>query len=71
MIGDLVRLPVALTRSALLVPGLVTQASRILEDIAGIVAATEELLSVVNTTVTRVAKTADAAAGAARIGWPR
>jgi uncharacterized protein YoxC len=63
MIGDLVRLPVALTRSALLVPGLVTQASRILEDIAGIVAATQELLSLVNTTVTRVAKTADAAAG--------
>jgi uncharacterized protein YoxC len=63
MIGDLVRLPVTLTRSALLVPGLVTQASRILEDIAGIVAATEELLSLVNTTVTRVAKTADAAAG--------
>ena len=63
MIGDLVRLPVTLTRSALLVPGLVTQASRILEDIAGIVAATQELLSLVNTTVTRVAKTADAAAG--------
>src|SRR4051812_33820173 len=63
MIGDLVRLPVTLTRSALLVPGLVTQASRILEDIAGTVAATEELLSLVNTTVTRVAKTADAAAG--------
>jgi uncharacterized protein YoxC len=63
MIGDLLRLPLALTRSALLVPGLVTQASRILDDIAGIVAATEELLSVVNTTVTRVAKTADAAAG--------
>jgi uncharacterized protein YoxC len=63
MIGDLVRLPVTLTRSALLVPGLVTQASRILEDIAGIVAATQELLSLVNATVTRVAKTADAAAG--------
>ncbi len=62
VIGELVGLPLALTRSALLVPGLVTQASRILEDIAGIVAATEELLSVVSTTLTRVAKTADAAA---------
>jgi len=62
VIGDLLRLPVALTRSALLVPALVTQASRILEDIAGIVAATEELLGVVNTTLTRITKTADAAA---------
>ena len=62
VLGDLLGLPFALTRSALLVPGLVTQASRILEDIAGIVGATEELLAVVNATLTRVAKTADAAA---------
>jgi uncharacterized protein YoxC len=62
LLGDLIRLPGALTRSALLVPGLVTQAARILDDIAAIVAATEELVSVVNTTVARVAKTADAAA---------
>jgi uncharacterized protein YoxC len=62
MLGDLVGLPFALTRSALLVPGLVSAASRILDDIAGIVAATEELLAMVNTTLTRIAKTADAAA---------
>lgn len=62
VLGELAGLPLALTRSALLVPGLVTQASRILDDIAGIVAATEELLAVVNTTLTRIAKTADAAA---------
>ncbi len=62
VLGELAGLPLALTRSALLVPGLVTQASRILDDIAGIVAATEELLAVVNATLTRIAKTADAAA---------
>jgi hypothetical protein len=61
VLGELVGLPFALARSALLVPGLVTQASRVLDDIAGIVAATEELLAVVNTTLTRIAKTADAA----------
>jgi hypothetical protein len=62
VIGELVGLPFALTRSALLVPGLVTQAAKIMEDIAGIVAASEEVLGLVNTTLTRVAKTADAAA---------
>ena len=62
LLGELMGLPIALTRSALLVPGLVTQASKILGDIAGIVAATDELLGVVNTTLTRIAKTADAAA---------
>ena len=62
VLGELAGLPLAMTRSALLVPGLVTQASRILDDIAGIVAATEELLAVVNATLTRIAKTADAAA---------
>ncbi len=62
VIGQLLRLPVALTRSALLVPDLVTRSARLLEDIAGIVAAAEELLAVVNATVTRIAKTADAAA---------
>ncbi len=62
VLGELAGLPLALTRSALLVPGLVTQASRILDDVAGIVAATEELLAVVSTTLTRIAKTADAAA---------
>ena len=62
ILGELVGLPLALTRSALLVPGLVTQASRILDDIAGIVTATEELLALTSSTLTRIAKTADAAA---------
>jgi hypothetical protein len=62
LLGELAGLPFALTRSALLVPGLVMQAARILDDIARIVAATDELLAAVNTTLTRIAKTADAAA---------
>jgi uncharacterized protein YoxC len=62
LIGDLIGLPFALTRSALLVPEMVVRASKIMDDIAGIVAAAEELLGVVNATLTRIAKTADAAA---------
>lgn len=61
-LSDLALLPWQLTRSAMLVPGLVAQAGRILEDIARIVGAVEELLGATRTTLTRIQHTADAAA---------
>ncbi len=59
---ELLALPVQLTRSAMLVPGLVNQAARIMEDIAGVAAAADEVLDVVRGTVMRIQHTADAAA---------
>jgi hypothetical protein len=61
-LGELIALPWRLTRSALLVPGLVNQASRIMEDIVRIVAAAEELLALVSGTLSLVQQTAEAAA---------
>jgi len=61
-LGELLALPVSLTRSAMLVPGIVNQAARIMEDIAAIVGAADEVLEVVRGTVTRIQHTADAAA---------
>lgn len=60
-IAELLALPLQLTRSALLVPAMVTQAARILEDIARIVAAVEELVDLSRGTLTRIQQTADAA----------
>ena len=62
MIGELLGLPgradpLRSARARARVPGVAH-----LEDIAAIVAATEEVLGVVNTTLTHIAKTADAAA---------
>ncbi len=61
-LGELWALPGQLTRSALLVPGMVNRASRVLEDVARIVEAVDELLDVVRGTLTRIEHTADAAA---------
>ncbi len=61
VVGELVSLPFQLTRSAMLVPAMVNQAARLLEDIAHIVEAADELLEVVRHTLTRIQHTAEAA----------
>ena len=61
MLGELVALPVTLTRSAMLVPGMVNQAAGVLDDVARIVAAVDELVDVARGTLSRVQHTAEAA----------
>jgi len=60
-LGELFALPFSLTRSAMLVPGMVNQAARILEDIARVVETADELVEAARGTLNRIHHTAEAA----------